>query len=122
MIEKEFIKSVKKRIEADLAVSEELPQNGLIYIEKPLPYICVYRFRKDDPYFAGLIKTQASYIIAEAGTDISELLEEISHEMSKKFQAFLILEMWPVRTDHNNCFQIYCPEDKAVATVEALEK
>lgn len=120
MINKELITYVTQKIKEDEPVIQELPQNGLIYIEKPLPYICVYRFKKDDPYFAGLIKTQASYIIVEAGMDISDLLEDISLEISKKLNAFLILEMWPVRTNHNNSFQIFCPKDKAVATVEAL--
>ena len=122
MIDTELIESLTQKIKEDKPVFQELPQNGMVYIEKPLPYICVYRFKKDDPYFAGLLKTQASYIIAEAGMDISALLERISHEISKKLDAFLILEMWPVRTNHKNCFQIFCPEDKAVATVEALKK
>lgn len=118
----ETIQTVKSKLEAGEAVNLELPKNGMLYIEKPLPYICVYRFKKDDPYFSGLITTQASYLIADAELDISDLLEEISIAVSEKLNAFLILEMWPVRTAHDTQFEIYCPEDKAEATIAALKK
>src|SRR5690606_19340240 len=118
----ETIQAVKDKIKAGEPLNMELPEKGLLYIEKPLPYICVYRFKEDDPYFAGLLKTQASYIIAAAALDISELLEEISLSASEKFNAFLILEMWPVRSAHDAHFEIYCPADKAVATIAALKK
>ncbi|NEN21939.1 DUF1704 domain-containing protein [Cryomorpha ignava] len=118
----ETIQTVKSKIEAGESINLELPKNGMLHIEKPLPYICVYRFKNDDPYFAGLLKTQASYLIADAELDISELLKEISISVSEKLNAFLILEMWPVRTAHDAQFGIFCPENKAVATIASLKK
>src|SRR5690554_6219303 len=116
------IQAVKDTIEAGESINLELPENGLLYIEKPLPYICVYRFTEDDAHFAGLLKSQASYLIADAELDISELLEEISLSASEKFNAFLIMEMWPVRSGQDAHFEIFCPEDKAVATTAELKK
>ena len=116
------IQTVKDKIKAGEPLILELPKNGLLYIEKPLPYLCVYRCMEDDPYFAGLLKTQASYLIADSSLDISELLEEISLAASEKFNAFLILEIWPVKSARDARFQIYCPENKAVATIAALKK
>lgn len=44
----ETIEKVKNKIEKGEPVDLELPKSGMLYIEKPLPYICVYRFKKDD--------------------------------------------------------------------------
>jgi uncharacterized protein (TIGR02421 family) len=122
MIEKRTVRNVCKKLSEEKSVIQDLPRDGMMYIEKLLPYICVYRYKKTDPRFAGLLKTQASYLIAEENIDISHLLEAVSKTVSEKLNAFLILELWPVRQDHRAEFEIYCPEDKAPATVAALKE
>ncbi|HET8735453.1 MAG TPA: tyrosine/phenylalanine carboxypeptidase domain-containing protein [Pricia sp.] len=122
MIEKRTVRNVCQKLSEESSVIQDLPQDGMMYIEKLLPYICVYRYKKTDPRFAGLLKTQASYIIVEENVAITHLLEAVSKTVSEKLNAFLILELWPVRQDHGAEFEIYCPEDKAPATVAALKK
>lgn len=122
MIEKRIVRSVCKKLSEERSVTQDLPNNGIMYIEKLLPYICVFRYKKADPYFAGLLKTQASYLIVKDSIDISGLLEEISKTISKKLNAFLILELWPILKNHKGKFQIFCPENKAPATVAALKE
>lgn len=121
MIEKKFVQRICKRLADEKSVNEALPKNGLLHIDKTLPYICVYRYKRVDAYFSGLLKTQAAYLIVEDTVDISALLEAISITISKKLNAFLILEMWPIRKDHGAEFEIFCPDNKAPATVNALE-
>ena len=122
MIEERLVRRVCKKLSEERSVIEGLPKNGLLYIEKLLPYICVFRFKTVDPYFAGLLKTQASYLIVDETIDISTLLGEISRTVSSKLNAFLIMELWPDRKDHQTEFEIFCPEDKAPATVAALQE
>ena len=121
MIEKKLIQRVCKKLSEERSVIQTLPKDGIMYIEKLLPYICIFRYNEANPYFEGLLKTQASYIILDETVDISNLLEEISATISKKLNAFLIFELWPVRKDHQAVFQIFCPENKAPATVSALK-
>tara|TARA_R110002049_G_scaffold679_2_gene3978 strand:+ start:1380 stop:3203 length:1824 start_codon:yes stop_codon:yes gene_type:complete len=120
MIAQGIINSVCKNLEDELPINESLPENGLLHIDKLLPYICVYRFKEDDPYFSGLLKTQASYLIIKDAVDISNLLECLSEKISKKLNAFLIIEMWPLRVDHEAEFEISCPKEKAPATIKAM--
>ncbi|NNE31453.1 MAG: DUF1704 domain-containing protein [Winogradskyella sp.] len=117
--------SVIKEICADLSdglpVNIALPANGILHIDKLLPFICVYRFNELDIYFSRIVKTQASYLIVNDKVDISHLLEAIRVIISAKFQTFLVLEVWPDENDNSNAFQISCPEGKAPATVTALQ-
>ena len=99
MIDQSIIDSLCKNLEDELPINQPLDQGGMLHMDKVLPYICVYRYKKPDPYFSGLLKTQASYIIVQDDIDISELIECIAMQVSKKLNAFLILEMWPVRED-----------------------
>lgn len=122
MIEKRVVRNVCKKLSQEKSVIQDLPLEGMMYIEKLLPYICVYRYKKPDSRFAGLLKTQASYLIVEETVDISQLLQEISKTVSEKLNAFLILEFWPVRRDHRAEFKIFCPENKAPATIAALQE
>ena len=122
MIETTPIHNISERLADEEPVSEKLPGKGEMYIDKSMPYICVYRFKKKNAYFARLLKTQPSYLIASEGLDISFLLEEISDAISKKLDAFLIIEMWPVSGKPKATFEIFCPEKRAEATVNALEE
>ncbi|MAP54910.1 tyrosine/phenylalanine carboxypeptidase domain-containing protein [Altibacter sp.] len=121
MIDAPLIHKICKNLEDELPVDEHLPENGRLHIDKLLPYICVYRYKRSDPYFSGLLKTQASYLIVKDTVRISELIECLSKSISKKLNSFLIIEMWPVREDHQASFEISCPKGKAPATIAALE-
>ena len=122
MIEKTIIDSICERLTEEQSVSEELPDGGLLHIEKLIPYICVYRYKKRNAYFARFLKTQASYLIVREDFDISLLLEKTSDAISQKLNAFLILEMWPVAKTHEATFEVFCPENKTSATANALEE
>ncbi len=120
MINKDLLQSLGDNFEKELPINEVLPEGGILHIDKVLPYICVYRYKKPDLYFSGLLKTQASYLIVKDTVDISSLIEVLATSVSKKLNSFLILEMWPVRKDHEAAFEISCPKEKAPATVKAL--
>jgi uncharacterized protein (TIGR02421 family) len=123
MIKKETIKRITDRLSDGRIVNELLPEEGLIHIDKLLPYICVYRFRnKEDLYFSRFLKTQASYIIAADTLELTSLLQGLARVISSSLNAFLVLELWPVEEDHGATFQILCPKGKSPATVAALEE
>jgi uncharacterized protein (TIGR02421 family) len=121
MITTDLLEQVCKNLENELPVNESLPGGGLLHIDKLLPYICVYRFKKTDHLFSGLLKTQGSYLIVKDTYSVSDLLECLATTISKKLNAFLIIEMWPVRKNHQAEFEISCPKSKAPATIKAFE-
>lgn len=121
-IDSGVIGQICKDISDKKPVNIELPNKGLLHIDKLLPFLCVYRFKEPDLYFSRLLKTQASYLIVDETLDISHLLDAIRLMASEKFDSFLILELWPNIEYNHHQFQIYCPENKASETVNALDE
>ncbi len=122
MLDETLIEKVKERLTGGLVVYEPLPKGGVLHIDKLLPYICIYRYSdEEDPYFSSLLKTQAAYLICEESIALSGLLETVSRVITKNLNAFLIIEMWPVRQNHEASFNIYCPNGKSPATLAALQ-
>ncbi|NND89150.1 MAG: DUF1704 domain-containing protein, partial [Flavobacteriaceae bacterium] len=121
MISEHLLDRIFDQLENDLPINEALPEGGILHIDKVLPYICIYRYRKADLYFSGLLRTQASYLIVKDTVDISVLIQRLSLYISKRLNSFLIIELWPLRKDHQAEFEICCPREKAPATVKALE-
>ncbi|WP_179344939.1 flavohemoglobin expression-modulating QEGLA motif protein [Winogradskyella ursingii] len=120
-IDSSIIDKICNSITSEKPVNIELQNNGILHIDKLLPFICVYRFSEMDVYFSRILKTQASYLIVNDQVDISHLLEAIRIVVSAKFDTFLILEIWPNKDEQSTTFNISCPENKAPATVSALK-
>ncbi|WP_142786457.1 flavohemoglobin expression-modulating QEGLA motif protein [Changchengzhania lutea] len=121
-IEDQIIEQICGGISHHLPLNQILPKGGLLHIDKLLPYICVFRYKKPDVHFARLLKTQASYIIVDETIDISPLLRAIKHLVEKKFETFLILEFWPDNDFESSEFKISCPKAKAPGTLKALQE
>ncbi|WP_067148025.1 flavohemoglobin expression-modulating QEGLA motif protein [Pseudotamlana agarivorans] len=121
-IDSNILEGICADLDSDRPINEVLPKNGILHIDKLLPFICIYRFDKIDVYFSRLIKTQASYIIADETLNLSHLIEAIRLIMEKKFEAFLILEFWPDNNPDATEFKIFCPKVKDPGTLNALQK
>ncbi|SDM08332.1 conserved hypothetical protein [Catalinimonas alkaloidigena] len=108
-----------------------LPGGGQLYIDRPLPYLYVYRggaSPHDDEKAAldplsELIRSEASWLITNGMSDpeVSQLVYTIAKPLADRFSAFLILEVW---LDENNehTFQVHGPQKKLPATVTTLEQ
>ncbi|MDW5288654.1 flavohemoglobin expression-modulating QEGLA motif protein [Formosa sp. PL04] len=119
-LDPEIIGRICDSLSKNKPVNERLINNGLLHIDKLLPFICVYRYSKVDVYFSRLIKTQASYLIIDETINITHLLDAINLLISQKFEMFLVIEMWPNTESISNQFNIFCPEDKAPGAIKAL--
>lgn len=122
MISENILDQISDQLENDLPINEAMPEGGMLHVDKVLPYICVYRYKEPDLYFSGLLKTQASYLIIKDTVPISNLIQALATSVSKKLNSFLIIELWPLRKDHQAEFEISCPQDKAPATVSSLQE
>ncbi|QTD37886.1 DUF1704 domain-containing protein [Polaribacter batillariae] len=121
-IDSNIIQEICEKIHSDSPLNYELPNNGILHIDKFLPFICIYRFKEPDVYFSRLLKTQASYLIVHEKLEISKLLEAIRRIVSEKFETFLVLEVWPDSENTSTKFQINCPVKIASETAKALEE
>ena len=121
-IDSAIVEGICKNLSEKKPINELLPNNGLLHIDKLLPFICIYRFREHDYYFSRLVKTQASYLIVDENLEINHLLEAIRLIIFKEFDMFLILEVWPSDIPNNSKFEINCPNKKAPGTVKALSE
>lgn len=132
-ISKEFVKIVEKRLKQGKRIRRFLPNNGLLHIDRPLPFLCVYRYPlgEDQNISSRLVKTEASHLIVSGahGQDLSHLIFCIAKILSEKFNACLIFEIW--NTEHEKIkdpasttphFKIYGPEESLPAAVKTLKK
>lgn len=94
------IEAIISRLSEDKQVRRALPVWGRIHIDRPLPFLCVYRRPPDRPDRGTdrLISSGASYINAPGGKafqpQLALLLERLADHMAARFGAFLILEVW----------------------------
>ncbi len=96
MIDKEFIERVTSDLIANRAVRKRLPGGGRVHIDRQLPFLCVYRRPLDheDVGTERFVHSEASYVTAARGEDVSELVEAVANAMKRVFGAFLVVEVW----------------------------
>ncbi len=93
-------REVAQRLAEGKSVRRRLPPWGRLHMDRPLPFLCLYRRPKKLDFAATerLVIAQASYLTASdeeiQRRPIARLLETIVSEMTREFGAFLLLEIW----------------------------
>lgn len=96
----ELIESIRSRLDAGERVRRTLPAGGRLHIDRPLPFLCVYRspIGDEDIGTRELLSGEASFLITSsapsARKSVSALVQTIVESMQKRFGAFLIVEVW----------------------------
>lgn len=110
------------------AISMGLPKGGYLFMDRPLPYLCVYRLPSEglDHIRYKLDGTEASYLVipGEFTKEHRELLLKIAETLSAKFGAFLVLEIWTSEPDRQSAIDpainMIGPSDHMPGTVEGF--
>ncbi|TVP48385.1 MAG: DUF1704 domain-containing protein [Gemmatimonadales bacterium] len=95
-----FVAQVCERLSEGKIVRRSLPGGGRLHVDRPLPFLCVYRERGGEKVSqtAQLVVGEASYITApgtaEAHPGLKALVSGISDVMVDTFGAFFLLEIW----------------------------
>lgn len=95
-----FTSEVLSRLSAGKRIRRELPFGGRMHIDRPLPFLCLYRqpVIGEDAGTRELVKSEASFIVTtasrKAAPGLSSLVTRIADAMSQQFGAFLIVEVW----------------------------
>ncbi len=85
---------------ADRLVQLDLPGGGHLRIERPLPFLCVYRRSGNgDDGAEQLLTGEPTYAILPsdpgAATRAIRVLRKIVEHLAQQFGSFLLLELWP---------------------------
>ena len=100
-------------------------KKGRLNIDRPLPFLCVYRkpTTSEDKGTAHLILGEAAYLLADDDKDLSKLIEAISKTLADRFGAFLIIEVWSVKSkeDISDEFSFESKADFRIFTDKAQE-
>ncbi len=115
---------ISQRLEEEKAIDVRLPEEGFLYMERPLPFIMIYRFNHNkDPFIEGLIKNEASGLSVKDTyyLETRHLLNRLAKTLSTKFGAFLIIEIWSSQ-DLNDIptFKILASDKKLPSTFHHL--
>ena len=95
-----LIEIVRSRLADGKQVRRTLPGGGRIHMDRPLPFLCVYREPpgEADPGTRKLVLGEASFLIAPSAPrmrkSLNELVETVVETMANRFDAFLIVEVW----------------------------
>lgn len=107
-ISDDFIETVCTRLTQGKQVRETLPLEGRLHIDRPLPFLCVYRrpTRHPDAGTERLVTGEASYLVIsgerQLQAGLSTLIRRLTETLADKFGAFLIIELWAARGSGNN--------------------
>lgn len=98
-----LLADIVARLESGRRVRRNLPGDGRLHIERPLPFLCLFRRPADrpDPGTDWLVVGEGSYLIADAKeTDqvqIGRMVTDLTRTLSDRFGAVLLIELWSGR-------------------------
>lgn len=119
-----FIKKITRSLKRGSQVHRRLPQGGLVYIDRPLPFLVLFRHPAGQPDHptADFLKANASYIIShqERTEELRPLVQSIAKTMADTFGAFMVLELIAADAPDAPLFQVLGPQQQLPTTIDAL--
>jgi uncharacterized protein (TIGR02421 family) len=126
-IPERLIRVVGERLSEGKQVRRTLPVWGRLAIDRPLPFLCVYRRprRTSDTATFRLVTSEASYLTCLAErrqqAGVSRLAGVVAETMAERFGSFLVVELWagkPVPVENGVSvaplrpgFRLFAPKD-----------
>ena len=118
-----FVASVEQRLCSGRGIRRAVP-GGWLHMDRPLPFLCVYRHPSHAATDGAerLVLSQASHL--SIATDVapaeatSRLVGAVGQQLSGRFGAFLVIEVWPA--PNRDTFCIHAPPTEPSSTVAAL--
>ncbi len=121
-------RQIVETLQAGKPVDVRLPQGGRLHIDRPLPFLCLYRRPpgRSRPATEALVTTQAAWLVAPAGADLQPLLDPLLQYLHELFGACLLLELWSGREGPDelppHAFRLVAPAQGAPTRwLEAME-
>ena len=118
-----FVAQVSEALRAGEPVRLDVP-GGRLHIDRPLPFLCVYRGRDNGVDGAPLVHGQGSYLVVDdACTEqVALLARSIVDLLAELFGSVLLVELWvvPAPAARRPTYRIAVDGDEAPAAVGVL--
>lgn len=110
-------------LEEEKEISCALPGNGFLHIEKELPYLAIYRRKRDDRGTRRFILSEASYLVigTEQFENYQKLIYALSDRNSTKFKSYLLFEIYSGEVSSFK-FRIKGPDKRLPSTLKTLKE
>lgn len=123
-ITKTAIDEIVGLIKEDKELRFTLPGGGKLSMDRPLPFLLIYRRKKDvtDPATVRFALSESSYLIIGADGDLEaykKLIFHLGKTLAAKFKSCLLFEFWAGELKSNK-FVIKGPKQKSPSTTDVL--
>src|SRR3546814_12334103 len=108
---------INGKLNQDKPVHVKLPDGGVFNMDSPVPFLLVYRIPPggEDQFTLQLGKTEAAYLMTGESSGIADLLVSmLSKDLSDRFGAFLLLEVWVTDRHDAADFTLHRSEERRV--------
>ncbi len=122
---KKTINRILDKLKKGTPLHMALPGAGEIRIDRPVPYLLVYRVPPsgEDAFTSTLGKTESAYLVAPetAAATSTAITRAIAGAMADQFGAFMLLEVWLSAAADSPPFTIHLSQKSALAVAEKLQ-
>lgn len=127
MVETETIISrILDRLKKGKPIHMQLPGKGVLKIEKPVPFLVLYRIPADgkNKLTSKLGKTESSYLYAEDWSDayLIEVVHVLANALADKFKGFLLFEFWHTFAQTDEVFTIHLSQKSGKEVANKLNE
>lgn len=122
--EQKIINRLQDKLKKGEAFHISLPGNGIVKMEKPVPFLLVYRLQSERDFFpARLGKTESAYLVIKEDSNgfVRAIIDMICKILSAKFNGFLLIETWVAAKPYDAPFVIQFNQKRAIDTAKALD-
>jgi len=122
---KKYTNRILDKLEKDRPVHVSLPGGGELHMERPVPYLLVYRIPRhgSDTFTPALGNTQSAYLTAPDSEEfpIAPVVRSIASAMADKFGGFMLLEVWLSAEQEAPPFMIHISQKSGLPVAEKMQ-
>ncbi|MCH4823210.1 DUF1704 domain-containing protein [Gramella lutea] len=117
------IEQILTILEKDKEINCKLPGKGILHIEKELPYLVIYRRKKNDRGTRRFVTNESSYLIIgdQDFSDYKKLLYRIADKISAKMKSYLLFEIYSGKSDSRKV-SIKGPAKRLPSSLDSLKE
>ncbi|HWK59318.1 MAG TPA: flavohemoglobin expression-modulating QEGLA motif protein [Parapedobacter sp.] len=122
---KKLMGRIRAKLKKGIPLRMELPCGGELHIDRPVPYLLVYRVppNGEDAFTSTLGKTESAYLVAPDTSECpaTPIVREIAEMMADQFGGFMLLEVWLSEQAGAPTFTIHLGQKSALEVAEKLQ-
>ena len=120
--DQKILNRVADKLKKSEPIHQTLPGKGLLKIERPVPFLIVYRIPKEgeDHFTNSLGRTESSYIIGEDNKLLCEIVNLVVQTLTHQYSSFLLIEIWMTHKNDAPPFTIYTHQKSAIQVSKKL--